>query len=133
MNWKEVMELARKMKRNEDGDIATTILGVFLGFAFIVILGISLIAYIIWAHAYAIQHMWQWLICTTFGLKPITWAQAWGFGLIVSYLTHVHNSWKGKDERESHVKIAEFIVLILKPWIALGIAYICAHYFMKAI
>lgn len=133
MDWKEAAELTRKLKKNDSGDVAETLLGGVIVIAAFVLIGVPLAIYFIWSNAFAVQHMWQWFIVSTFDLRPLTMAQSWGIAIIIAYLTHVTFTWKAKDEREMHEKIAELVVTVLKPWVALGVAYICAHFFMKVV
>ncbi len=135
MDWKEAAELTRKLKSREGSD-KTASEYLFTGLiviAFLAIVGIPLIVYVVWAHALVIKTFWAWFIVSAFDLKPLTWAQAWGLSMIVSYLTHVAHTCKSKDERETSEKVAEFVMLLLKPWIALGIGYVCAHYFLHVV
>lgn len=135
MDWKEAAELTRKLKRNGSSDSTLTeiVIGAAAVFLFIVLLGIPLAIYAVWANALAIKVMWGWFIVTTFGLEPLSWAQAWGVSLLIAYMTHVSVTWKAEDTRSTAARIGEIIASLIKPWIALGIGYICAHWFMHVV
>lgn len=54
-------------------------IGIFVGFI-IVAFGLSLIL------SLPVMWLWNWLIPVIFGLKTITWMQAWGLSLLCSFL-----------------------------------------------
>ena len=137
--WKQARGLTQKLKKQQRDEtsigeklIEWTLMGIFvlLILAFFVI---PLIVYFIWSHAYVLVKLWAWFIVPIFHLEPITWAQAWGLMIAVAFLTHVPSVWKGKDERETHEKVTEFVTLCLKPWLVLVTAWVCARYFLHLI
>lgn len=134
LSWQDASELTRKLKRDSsDSSVGEILLGGILVLLFIVLFGIPLMIYMVWANALAVKLLWGWFVVTTFGLEPLTWAQSWGLAIIIAYLTHVSVVWKAPDTRETPAKIGEIIALVLKPWFAIGIGYVCAHWFMHVV
>jgi len=114
------------MKNNTGSNIAGIILGVII----MGIIVIPLMVYSIWAYAFVGAQLWEWFVVSTFGLDPISTAQAWGVSLLLSLWTCSHYTCKSKDEREHSEKIAELVGLLTKPWFYFLLGWICYHYFL---
>lgn len=133
ISWKDASELTRKLKKTDNSSFFASLLGIGIAILLIGAISVPLGIYLIWANAFAIQHMWQWFVASTFGLSPLTMVQSWGLSIIVAYLTHGMYTCKSKDERGNVERVTELVVLFLKPWLVLGVAYVCAHWFMKVV
>ena len=96
----------------------------------VVALFIGMILYGAWASAFVIAHMWLWFIVPVFKVAILSKTQAYGLSLVVSYMTYTHYSHYDKDEREWKARFIEILVLILRPWLYLTIAYIVKTFFM---
>ena len=61
------------------------IISIALGF----VLGVFLISLVM---ALPVMWLWDWLMPQIFGLKEITWLQAWGLSLLCGLLFKSHSS-----------------------------------------
>lgn len=118
------------IKKDNNGSIEKSIFAgiglLFFGVAFL----FFCLTYGILAGGFVGMKLWSWFIVPTFGLNPLTWAQAWGVSALVGYWTHQHITIPVKDERPTHDKIGEYIGLFCYPWFVLILAYIGKCWFM---
>ena len=134
--WKQARGLTQKLKKQQSNSMSIGekfiewfIIGVF-GLLILAFFILPVAIYFVWAHAYVLVKLWAWFVVPLFHLEPLTWAQAWGVTIVVTYLTHIHYTWKAKDERNTSEKVTEFFLVFLKPWSVLGVGWVCAHYFL---
>lgn len=65
--------------------------------------GALTIVYTAVINSWTLQKLWSWFIVKTFGLPPLNLAQAYGFALIVSFLTIDVYTKKSEDfEKKSY-------------------------------
>lgn len=83
-----------------------------------------------WAGAFVVTHLWAWYIMPAFGLGALKMIHAYGLTLLVSYITYRHTNLTIKDERETYEKVIEFVILLLYPWMILGLGWLGVVIFM---
>ena len=133
LSWQEAAALTRKIKAGNNDSVGGSLAAAFIAVALVLVMAVPLIVYFVWSNALAIKYLWAWFMVPTFDLHPLTWAQAWGLSIVVTYLTHVSHTCKSSDERSTTEKVTEFVALFIKPWVAIGVGYICAHWYMHIV
>lgn len=68
----------------------THIVGIIVGYCLILIVGSAVMSL-------PVMLLWDWLMPTLFGLKEITWFQAWGLMFLCGLLFKSHTSTTKKD------------------------------------
>lgn len=137
--WKQARGFAQKLKKQQRGETSIgekLIEWIVVGVSILLITAFfiaPMVVYFVWSHAYVLVKLWAWFIVPIFHFEPLTWAQAWGLMIAVSFLTHVTFTCKGKDEREYSEKVTAFVILWLKPWLVLLTGWVCAHYFLHLV
>lgn len=106
--------------------VGTTLLALF---GIIVLLPI-LYLYGAWAGAFVITHLWAWYVMPAFGVGALKMIHAYGITLLVSYITYRHTKLTIKDERETYEKVIEIVILLLYPWMILGLGWLGVVIFM---
>lgn len=87
-----------------------------LGVIGIAVLFIFSLLYLVWAYAVILQQTWQWFIVPTFGLKPLSFIQAFAINMILSVVSSDRFA-KPKEEDENPLQ--RYLWLLVKPWILL--------------
>ena len=118
------------MKSNNT-DVWETVLGVGLGcgLAGIVIIPIAIYGYVI--NGWVLSLLWLWFIVPVFHVVALTIPQSIGITMIVGFLTKQMTNDKGEeDKRTTSKKIIDFLVIIISPFLTLGIGWIVYNFFI---
>lgn len=115
-------------KQNTKSTVVETIFGsIFLGIFLLISIGF-LFSYDVITVGIVGKSLWSWFVVSTFHITELTFLQSFGIALLIRFWTHQNNSYKGKDERSSSVKIAEVIGLMISPWLILLFGWIIRHF-----
>lgn len=84
---------------------------------------ITMILSPIWC-GYALSKLWLWFIVSTFGASPLGIAESIGLALVVSFLTHQHDSYEDKEKSATERIVMGVVHAFLAPAMALLIGWI---------
>ena len=111
-------------EKKDSSFLATLTVGCAGGLGAIVLIGLAWF-YGIFAYGYVGSVMWVWFVMNLFPTAPaITWLQAAGLSLLVSFFTRDHLYKKIDPDQSTMDKVLTPIVPTVAPWITLLMGYI---------
>lgn len=74
---------------------------------------------------YVLVELWSWFIVPTFGLRPLTFAQALGVSLVVAFLTHEPPPSYKDHKTDPYITLVRPYIIVLGCW---GFGYLYKTY-----
>lgn len=92
--------------------------------AFVILLGLLVVAYFALANGYVLSVFWGWYIAPTFDLPALDLVHAIGIGILAGLLTAKPGGNDGGKERS----LLKDVLPFLNPWIALALGWIVLQF-----